>query len=203
MTDVGALRVVFEDARRLGLLGPDPVERHIEHAAAWASMMDPADFLDLGSGAGVPGLVFAILWPEVRATLLDGQLKRTAWLRTAVARLGIADRVTVAEGRAEDLGHDPQLRESLPLVLARAFAAPAPTAECASGFLAVGGALTVSEPPAESPNRWSVSGLERVGLRIDRESVHERGSFVILVKGSTLSEEFPRRPNLPVRSPLW
>ena len=203
MTDLGALRVVLEDARRLGFLGPDPVGRHIDHATAWASALDPSPFLDLGSGAGVPGLVFAMLWPDMTAALLDGQIKRTAWLRTAVARLGVHDRVSVLEGRAEDLGHDPELRESFPLVTARSFAGPAPTAECASGLLALGGMLTVSEPPARPPNRWSNEGLERLGLRMDREVVHDHGSFVILLKGSTLSEDFPRRRNLPVRSPLW
>ncbi|MEP6625663.1 MAG: RsmG family class I SAM-dependent methyltransferase [Acidimicrobiia bacterium] len=203
MTGLDALEGVFEDARRLGFLGPDPVRRHIDHARAWAGALAPAPFLDLGSGAGVPGLVFALLWPDVRATLLDGQIKRTAWLRTAVVRLGLTDRVTVLEGRAEDLAHDPAWRERFALIAARSFAAPAPTAECASGLLAVGGRLTVSEPPQSGPERWSVEGLERLSMEMSREVVHEHGSFVILTKGSALAEEFPRRRNLSVRSPLW
>ena len=89
MTSRGTLRDVLEDARRIGLLGPQPVETHIVHARAWADALDPAPLLDLGSGAGVPGLVLADAWPEIEATLLDGQTKRTAWLRTAVVRLGL------------------------------------------------------------------------------------------------------------------
>lgn len=203
MTDLDALEGVLEDARRLGFLGPDPVRRHIDHARSWAEALEPAPFLDLGSGAGVPGLIFALVWPDHPATLLDGQLKRTAWLRTAVVRLGVGDRVTVLEGRAEDLAHDPDWREQFPLVTARSFAAPAATAECGSGMLGVGGRLAVSEPPEAVPERWSKAGLAGLGMAMTGEVVHEHGSFVILTKGSALSEDFPRRRNLPVRSPLW
>lgn len=203
MTALDALPGVFEDAQRLGLLGPDPVRRHIDHARAWAAELEPMPFLDLGSGAGVPGLVFALLWPDVHATLLDGQLKRTAWLRTAVARLGINDRVTVLEGRAEDLAHDRTWREHFRLVTARSFATPAATAECASGMLAVGGILTVSEPPETTTGRWPEDGLGRLGMSIRGEVVHGLGTFVILTKDSALGDQFPRRRNHPVRSPLW
>ncbi len=203
MTDFDALVGVLEDARRLGFLGPDPVRRHIDHARSWAAALEPAPFLDLGSGAGVPGLIFALLWPDLPVILLDSQLKRTAWLRTAVVRLGVRDRVTVLEGRAEDLAHDPEWREQLPLVTARSFAIPAATAECASGLLAVGGRLAVSEPPETRADRWPDAGLAGLGMSMTGEVVHEHGSFVILTKGSTLSEDFPRRRNLPVRSPRW
>lgn len=197
------LGAVLEDARRIGLLGPDPVERHIAHSRAWAAELEPASFLDLGSGAGIPGLAVALEWPGVQGTLLDGQVRRTAWLRTAVARLGLADRITVIEGRAEDLGHDPELRERFPLVLARGFGPPAATAECGSGFTAPSGRLSVSEPPGGAPDRWPGAGLEQVGLEISTQVVQSAGSFVILRKQTPLEDRFPRRRNLPLKSPLW
>jgi 16S rRNA (guanine527-N7)-methyltransferase len=197
------LEAVLDDARRIGLLGPDPVARHLAHSRAWASSLEPASFLDLGSGAGVPGLVFAIEWPAVRATLLDGQLRRTAWLRGAVARLGLGDRVAVVEGRAEELAHDPELRERFPLVVARGFAPPPATAECGSGFVRVEGSLSVSEPPGGAVDRWDPQGLRRLGLEISGQVVHPIGSFVILGKHAPLEDEFPRQRNLPLKSPLW
>ena len=203
MTERDALRSVLEDAQRLGFLGRDPVERHIEHAILWAGSLDPAAFLDLGSGGGIPGLVFALQWPTVPGTLLDGQLRRTAWLRTATSRLELSGRVTVLEGRAEDLAHTPDLRERFPLVVARSFGPPSSTAECASGFLTVGGVLTVSEPPGGTPERWPTEVLATLGLDSARRVVHEGASFVILPKSSELPDEFPRRRNLLVRSPLW
>ena len=151
----------------------------------------------------MPGLVVALEWPDVRGALLDGQVRRTAWLRTAVARLGLADRIAVVEGRAEDLAHDPDLRERFPLVLARGFGPPPATAECGSGFVAPAVSLSVSEPPGGAPDRWPAAGLARVGLEISTQVVQSTGSFVILRKHAPLEDEFPRRRNLPLKSPLW
>ena len=198
-----ALAAVLDDARRMGLLGPDPVERHISHARVWAGALEPTSFLDLGSVAGLPGLVFALEWTAVTGALLDGQVRRAAWLRTAVARLELAERLDVIEGRAEDLAHDPELRETFPLVLARAFGPPAATAECGSGFVSLGGSLSVSEPPGGSDARWPDNGLAGLGLEISGQVVHPAGSFVILRKHASLEDQFPRRRNLLLRSPLW
>lgn len=199
----GALSAVLEDAKRLGHLGPDPVDRHIEHALAWSKALTPGPFLDLGSGGGVPGLVLAELWPGVPFWLLDSQLRRTAWLRTATARLELSDRATILEGRAEDFAHDPALREQFALITSRAFGSPSATAECASGLLTVGGHLTVSEPPDPEPGRWPEPDLVKLGLTMSRRVVHGTSSFVILTKTSLLPSTFPRRRNLPSRDPLW
>jgi 16S rRNA (guanine527-N7)-methyltransferase len=198
-----ALREVLADAQRIGLLGPQSVDQHIRHAESWAKALTPAAFLDLGSGAGVPGLVLACRWPEVRGTLLDGQLRRTAWLRTAVVRLGLDARIDVVEGRAETSGRDPELRERVPLVVARGFGPPATTAECASAFVEIGGVISVSEPPADAVARWSAEGLSRLGLENEGQVVRDGSPFVILRKHTPLAEEFPRPRNLPLRKPLW
>jgi 16S rRNA (guanine527-N7)-methyltransferase len=203
MTAVNRLVEVLEDAQRLGFLGPDPVSRHIRHAESWAEVLEPGDFLDLGSGAGVPGLVFAAIWPEISATLLDTQVRRAAWLRIAVVRLEMQDRASVVEGRAEDLAHVPELREHFPLVSARSFGLPAATAECGAGFVRVGGVLTVSEPPQVETGRWSVEALAGLGFDSVRRVVHGGASFVILPKSSAVPSRYPRRRNLPLRSPLW
>ena len=203
MTGSGALGVVLEDARRLGFLGPDPVERHIQHAEAWAAVLAPGNFLDLGSGGGVPGLILAEIWPDYPGTLLDSQLRRTAWLRTTVERLGLGSRIRVAEGRAEDLAHDPELRERFDLVVSRSFGRPAATAECGAAYVRVGGILSVSEPPTSSIERWPEGELLQLGLSPARQVVHEGATFVILPKRSASPERFPRRRNRAVRSPLW
>lgn len=197
-----SLIAVLADAQRIGHLGPAPVSEHIEHARAWSRVLEPADFLDLGSGGGVPGLVLALEWPEVRGRLLDGQRRRADWLRAAIARLGLAERVDVVEGRAEELGHDPALRESVPLVVARGFGPPAETAECGSAFVRPGGILSVSEPPAPRW-RWPEADLEVIGLGIPRRVVQDRRSFVILPKSSPLGNSFPRRRTIRLRAPLW
>jgi 16S rRNA (guanine527-N7)-methyltransferase len=197
-----SLSAVLTDAQRVGLLGPAAVEDHIEHARSWSRALAPDDFIDLGSGAGVPGLVLATLWPHVRGCLLDGQRRRADWLRAAIARLDLVARVEVIEGRAEEVGHDPDRRESMPLVVARGFGPPSATAECGSSFVRPGGVLSVSEPPGPEI-RWPQTGLEQIGLGIPRRIVQDGRSFVILPKSSSLGSTFPRRRTLLLREPLW
>ena len=202
MTDLGAVRAVLSDAQRIGLLGPEPVERHIRHALTWASILEPAPFLDFGSGAGIPGLIFAVLWPDVSATLLDGQVRRAAWLRSALARLDLSPRVTALAGRAEELGHQSDHREGYELVVARAFGPPSAVAECGAAFVRMGGRLSVSEPP-EAQDRWPSEACGELGLGAIDGIVRDGASFVILCKTSGTPASFPRPRSLPWKSPLW
>ena len=109
---------VLERSRELGFLGPGPVEPHIEHARRFAvaagafgpgesGVGSPAQALDLGSGGGLPGLVLVAAWPATRWWLLDANQRRTDFLAQAATELGVADRVTILRGRAEELAHDP------------------------------------------------------------------------------------------------
>lgn len=88
-----------------GLIGPREVDRiwdrHILNSAAVAELIEPgARVVDIGSGAGLPGLPIAIARPDVRVSLVEPMLRRTEFLTEAVAALGLA--VTVVRGRAEE-----------------------------------------------------------------------------------------------------
>jgi 16S rRNA (guanine527-N7)-methyltransferase len=151
---------VLEEARGLGFLGPGPVEAHLDHAAGYAAALEahegagwsPPRAADLGSGAGVPGLPLALHFPATRWTLVEASVRRAAFLRAAVSRLGVRDRITVVEDRAEAVGRDPDSRGRFDLVVARSFGPPAVVAECAAPLLRVGGRAVVSEPPGGNPN---------------------------------------------------
>ena len=84
-----ALVDVLSDARERGLLGPGPVDAHIQHGNRLAALVEPAPprFLDLGSGAGVPGLVLARCWPDADGVLIDASIRRCEWLEQAVEAL--------------------------------------------------------------------------------------------------------------------
>jgi 16S rRNA (guanine527-N7)-methyltransferase len=196
---------ILAAAREIGLLGPGPIEAHLDHTAAWAGALGdpPASFLDLGSGGGVPGLVLARAWPGARGVLLDSRSRSVGFLSDAVATLGLADRIEVVEGRAEAEGREARLREGFPLVVARGFAAPPVTAECASAFLAVGGRLSVSEPPGGDPARWPEDGLARLGLGPAETLRVDEASFVVIQKVQPLDERWPRRVGRPGHRPIW
>ena len=154
------------EARALGFLGPGPLEAHVASAEAFAAALGDVagPVLDLGSGGGVPGLVLAARYPQVRWLLLDRHRRRTSFLARAVAQLGWVGRVEVRRAAAEVAAHDPDLRGRFAAVVARSFGPPAVTAEVGVGFLTVGGRLLVAEPPEPDPDRWPGSGLGTLGL---------------------------------------
>ncbi len=201
------LDVVLDRSRELGFLGPGPIAPHREHARAFLEPLGTASrLLDLGSGGGLPGLVLADDLPDAELVLLDAMAKRCDFLTWAVHELGLDDRVTVRCGRAEDLAHDPQLRRSFPVVVARSFGAPAVLAECAVGFLEGPGArLLVSEPPeaARSEQRWPAAGLAELGLERGQRTHGSGGTIQELVVASLVPDRFPRRVGVPAKRPLF
>jgi 16S rRNA (guanine527-N7)-methyltransferase len=203
------LHRILEDARDAGFLGPGPVESHLEHAAGFGEVAEsalgriPESFADLGTGGGVPGLVLASRWGDARGVLIESNGRRSEALRWAIVRLGFDGRIVVVEDRAEAVGRDPARREQFQLITARSFAPSAPTAEIASGLVAVGGVVVVSEPPEPEPDRWPSVNLRQVGLGPAEMQTSAGAHFAVLPKVEALSDEYPRRVGRPVKRPLW
>ncbi len=198
------LLMVFEAAKEEGALGPSPVDEHLKHALAWAEILpEPKRFVDLGSGGGVPGLILAMLFPDSEAVLIDARRRRSANLEISVHTLGLRERVSVLCARAEEAGRDPELRGGFDLVVARSFGSPAITAECAAPFLAVGGSLSVSEPPSASDDRWQLEGLNALGLA--KPELHRIGEagFMVSQLETLCPDRYPRRNGMPEKRPLW
>lgn len=210
MTDDG-LRSVLERSKALGLLGPGEIETHIAHAMNFSSLVASGDrVLDLGSGGGVPGLVLTVQRPDLRLTLLDAGERRVAFLRSAVRELDVVERVDVQLGRAEALARETSLREQFDVVVARSFATPAITAECAVGFLRTQGALLVSEPvgsgDADSdadPDRWPTAGLLSLGLLPGATHRFETATIRELRRSEADIAEHPRAVGIPARRPRF
>jgi 16S rRNA (guanine527-N7)-methyltransferase len=106
--------------------------------------------------------------------------------------------------RAEDAARDPELGETFALAVARSFASPAVTAECAVGFLRPSGQLAVSEPPDADPGeRWNAAGLAQLGLEGPEIRRGDGVSVAILTLVDGVSERWPRRTGIPSKRPLW
>ncbi|MGH9038485.1 MAG: 16S rRNA (guanine(527)-N(7))-methyltransferase RsmG [Acidimicrobiia bacterium] len=198
---------ILSQAQEQGFLGPGPLDRHIEHARAMgACLPDGAGrVLDLGSGGGIPGLVLAADHPGLRLVLLDSVGRRCRFLREAAADLGLGDRVEVVEERAETAARHPARRGSADVVVARSFGAPAVTAECAVGFLRLGGHLVVSEPPgppAEPAGRWPAEALAGLGLGAAETCTSGAFGFVRLAK-IRMDDRWPRRVGIPAKRPRF
>jgi 16S rRNA (guanine527-N7)-methyltransferase len=197
---------VLEEARGWGFLGPGAVEAHVVHAQGYAAAIGgrpPGRAADLGTGGGGPGLVLAVAWPASRWAFVESQARRAAFLEEAVERLDLAPRVEVVHRRAEDVGRDPVFRGRHDLVVARSFAPPAVTAECAAPLLrAPGGLLVVSEPPEGPATRWPPAGIAELGLGPPQlRGVEHR--FVVLEAIHRCPERYPRRVGVPAKRPLF
>jgi 16S rRNA (guanine527-N7)-methyltransferase len=111
-----------EHGEPLGLIGPLEAvrlwSRHVVNCALVAPLLRPGRVGDVGSGAGLPGLVLAIARPDVDLVLIEPMERRTDWLSAEAGRLGLTN-VTVVRGRAEDIQLDPLLDQ----VTARAVSA--------------------------------------------------------------------------------
>ncbi len=199
---------VLAQARQLGFVGPGDLAPHVDHSLGFLAAVPhpPATALDLGSGGGLPGLVLVLAWPTTTWVLVDASARRTAFLAEAVEQLGVGDRVEVLRGRAETLAQEARWRASQELVVARSFGPPAVVAECAAGFLAVGGRLVVSEPPDPAPaDRWPATGLALLGQRpaaaVTRPD--HAGHFQVVEQVEPCPPQFPRRDGVPAKRPLF
>jgi 16S rRNA (guanine527-N7)-methyltransferase len=200
-------------AQDLGMLGPGPISEHRRHAEELSRLAlsglegeGSIHFLDLGSGGGLPGLVLAWGLPEsdrLTGGLLDSQQRRGVFLADAVDRLGVAGRIEIVSARAEDAARDDAHHERYDLVIARAFGAPAVTAECAVAFLRPGGRLVVSEPPASDPARWDDVQLATLGLSPPELRAGAHAHAAVLHRVGDLDARWPRRPGIPSKRPLW
>jgi len=187
------------EAQERGFLGPGPVVAHLAHARhLLAALPELGAAVDLGSGGGVPGLILAGDRPALSWTFVESHHRRSAWLREAIAWLGLTN-VGVIEDRVEAVGRGPA-RGAADLVTARSFAPPAVTAECGAPLLRGGGTLWVSEPPSAVAGRWPAAGLATLGLRRAERLVPSWAGLTLI---SECPDRYPRRVGIPAKRPLW
>ena len=164
--------------------------------------------IDVGSGAGFPGLPLKLVCPSLRLTLLEATGKKVTFLEHVVERLGL-QRVTAIHARAEELAHDPAHREGYDLALARAVADLPVVAEYALPFCKVGGWLVAQKGDAGAAEAWSAEAaiqllggeLRRV-LHVELPGLPEDRSLVVVEKVGPTPEKYPRRAGMPGKRPL-
>jgi 16S rRNA (guanine527-N7)-methyltransferase len=118
--------LLTHEATVRGLIGPREVprlwERHLLNCAVITELMpEGSSVCDIGTGAGLPGIVIAIRRPDLRVTLVEPLLRRTTFLDLAVERMGLTN-VAVHRGRAEEMHRDPQWAGGFDVVTSRAVA---------------------------------------------------------------------------------
>lgn len=167
-----------------------------------------ASILDVGTGAGLPGIPLKIAVPEIKLTLLEATGKKAVFLEHVISVLGL-ENVEIIKGRAELIAHDVNYRASFDFVLSRAVASLATLAELTLPFCSTGG--TVIAPKKGDFSREVEEALKAIDtlggslrevrlLELD-ELVDDR-YLVIIDKVSPTPEKYPRRPGIPEKRPL-
>ena len=156
-----SLEEVLLAAQRVGTLGDRPISEVISHSRQFVAALPPGPLrvIDIGTGAGIPGLVIALDRPDISIVLADRRETRMDALARAVVAMGLSHQVTVLTGDVSHLGQDPQHQGNYDIVVSRGFASPEITATAARPLLKNGGSLIVSEPPLHDPSRWGENML--------------------------------------------
>ena len=168
----------------------------------------PFSVLDVGSGAGLPGLALKIANTEIQLTLLDASQKKVAFLQETSQQL-LLENVAVIHGRAEDYGREYQYRERFPLVVSRAVARLNVLVELCLPFVEPGGIFAAYKGPegdqecteaenalkqlnSEVVQTWKYSLPENMGERV----------LILMRKNQPLSAKYPRKAGVPAKRPL-
>lgn len=157
----------------MGILGVEPVEAVVHSRRYGAALPQGARVIDLGSGAGIPGLVLAWDRTDLRVTLLDVRQKRADQLERLVRRLGLRDRVRVVCRRVEVFGREEP--GAYDAVVARKFGPPASVLAAADALVTVRGVVVVSAAPDDRwddlPAGWRRDAETTDGMVVVRRSV--------------------------------
>lgn len=164
--------------------------------------------IDIGSGAGLPGIPLKIAFPAIKLVLLEASRKKALFLEHLKNKLGLND-TEIAVGRAEAVAHDTCYRERFDLALSRAVASLPTLAELTLPFCRVGGLLIAQkkgnikeEVSAAAPAiTWLGGHLQEV-KDLKLEELPDRRYLVVIAKVSPTPATYPRRPGLPAKRPL-
>jgi 16S rRNA (guanine527-N7)-methyltransferase len=194
---------------------PALVERRL-FADAWRMLpaLDPilagqsARLIDVGTGAGFPGLALKIARPELDVTLVEATGKKVSFLRHVIEALDLQG-VEAIHGRAEDIGHDPVYREQFDLATARAVASLPALLELCTPLLKVGGhALFPKSEKLDQELQEGRKAAQMLGVRIVSDDLvpaiegEQVTRLVIAAKMKRTPPHYPRCAGVPAREPL-
>lgn len=164
--------------------------------------------LDIGTGAGFPGIPLALLYPESDFTLLDSLNKRIQFLEIVQETLGMKN-LELIHGRAEDYAKQGAYREQYDLVVSRAVADLPVLLEYALPFLKVGGTFVAYKGPGASAEvERSANALELLGGEIESLQIYnlpiieDERHFILVKKVVETPIRYPRKPGKASKNPL-
>jgi 16S rRNA (guanine527-N7)-methyltransferase len=175
---------------------------------ALPDLAQPWSIIDVGSGAGFPGLPLKLALPQLHLTLLESSGKKTDFLRHLVEVLRLLE-VMVMTVRAEVAGHQPGHRQGYDVAVARAVAALPVLVEYTMPFVKIGGWVIVQkgQAPADEID-GAANALETLGGHLEQvlpvtvPGLDAARHLIIIHKDRPTPEKYPRRPGIPAKRPI-
>ncbi len=164
--------------------------------------------IDVGTGAGIPGIPLKILFSDITLVLLDSTAKKATFLLHLKNKLGLDD-VEVVVGRAEEVAHDARYREKFDMVLSRAVASLPTLVELTLPFCTIGGSFVAQKKGVIEPEISGAAkaislmgGNLREVKRVDLAEFTDERRLIIIDKLSSTPPQYPRRPGIPAKRPI-
>ena len=185
--------------------------KHFLDSVLISNILDMSDFstlVDVGTGAGFPGIPIKILFPHLKVTLIDSLNKRLKFLDNVISELGL-DGIETVHGRAEDLGHNDLYREKYDLCVSRAVANLSTLSEYCIPFIKKDGVFaSYKASDSEEEINNSKNAIKILGGSIskicetDLPGTEVKRNIVIIKKDKCTPRKYPRKAGTPSKEPL-
>lgn len=187
------------------------VEKHFLDSVSLTKQLylhQPLKVLDLGTGAGFPGIPLKIVFPELEITLMDSLNKRVLFLQDVISSLQL-ENIEAVHGRAEEAARNKKYRESFDLCVSRAVANISTLSEYCLPFVKIGGSfISYKSSTIEDELEDGKKGIAILGGKVKDvykftlpDSELQR-SFVIIEKEKKTPKAYPRKAGTPSKEPL-
>lgn len=187
------------------------VIKHFADSAAIGCITDMngnIDLIDVGTGAGFPGIVLKIVYPQLSVVLLDSLNKRVNFLKNVITELGLTG-ISAIHGRAEDIARNKDYREKFDLCVSRAVANMSSLSEYCLPFVKVGGRfIPYKADGCDEEVKTASKAVNILGGKIRKIESYVIPDtdicrkFVVIDKLRNTSVKYPRKAGLPTKEPL-
>lgn len=187
------------------------VIKHFADSAAIGCITDMngnIDVIDVGTGAGFPGIVLKIVYPQLSVVLLDSLNKRVNFLKNVITELGLTD-ISAIHGRAENIARNKDYREKFDLCVSRAVANMSSLSEYCLPFVKVGGRfISYKADGCDEEVKTASKAVNILGGKIRKIESYVIPDtdicrkFVVIDKLRNTSAKYPRKAGLPTKEPL-
>ncbi|MBQ89297.1 MAG: hypothetical protein CL433_10740 [Acidimicrobiaceae bacterium] len=209
---LAALDEAWTPARAAGVIGSASIDSLVEHTVWFARAVCSAfsaefdefqgSVVDVGTGAGLPGVILAALLPHAELRLVDASERRLDHARRASRTLGVIDRVDIVHGRGDELAHDIGWRGTHDVAVARLLGDPAETVEQLAPLVRPGGAIVIAAAESDT-DRWDALPVAELPTSAVSWSDSPVGRFAVVNILAPVLPPFPRRERKRREVPLF